>query len=107
MTEKSIQLILHGGNAHSLAMVAVAEARKGNFEKAEELLAEAYKEQNEAHRVQTELLTEEAQGVEKIPNILLVHALDHVSAGSLNIDWASELIELYKRISALEEKEMK
>ena len=103
MTEESIQLILHGGNAHSLAMQAVTEARSGAFDKAEEMLQRANAEEMEAHRAQTALLAKEAQGVETTPDILLVHALDHVSAGSPNIDWARELVDLYRRVCALEE----
>lgn len=104
MIEESIELILHAGNANTLAMQAIASAKKYDFEEAEKLLKEANAEQQLAHKCQTEILTKEAQGVEASPNILLVHAQDHVTAGSINISLANELIILYKKFSDLESK---
>jgi PTS system cellobiose-specific IIA component len=102
MNEMSFQLILHAGNARSLGMKAISLARAGNFEDAEKLMKEAEKEQKEAHLVQTQMLTSEEEGAETKPNMLLVvHALDHVTAGSMSIDWAYEMINIYKTLSGL------
>ena len=55
-------LILHGGNARSAALEAIAFARQGDFENASEKMELASEEISSAHRIQTDLIQEEARG---------------------------------------------
>lgn len=68
-------LILHGGNARSAALEAIAFARQGDFENASEKMELASEEISAAHRIQTDLIQEEARGNHAEISLLLVHAL--------------------------------
>jgi PTS system cellobiose-specific IIA component len=94
----SFQLILHSGNARSLAMEALIEAKKGNFRGAAEVMDQADKEFLQAHRYQTELIQGEAGGETFDLPILLVHAQDHLMNALTIKDLAREFIELYQKL---------
>lgn len=94
----AFQLILHAGNARSLAMEAMQEAKKGNFDEAEAKLIEADSAFNEAHHVQTDLIQKEAGGAEFDLPLIMVHAQDHLMTSMTLIDLAKEIIELHKLI---------
>ena len=96
---KAFQLILHAGNAKTKAMEAIYASREGNFEEAEKDLEEAETELNEAHKCQTAMLVGAANGEKLEMDILLVHALDHLSMATTTLDLAEELV--------LQRKEMK
>ncbi|MCI2153200.1 MAG: PTS lactose/cellobiose transporter subunit IIA [Solobacterium sp.] len=93
----AMNLISHAGMARSLAFQALDEAKKGNFSKADELMAESDKEQLEAHQVQTAALTREARGEKMDFCLLMVHAQDHLMTSMLAGDLIKEMIELYRR----------
>lgn len=97
--EISFQLILHSGNARSLAMEAIMEAKIGNFVKAEEKLKEADGQFVEAHHFQTELIQGEASGNHYDLPILLVHAQDHLMTAMTVKDMGREFIDLFKKLS--------
>ncbi len=94
--ELSFQIILNAGNSRTMSLEALELSRKGNIQKAEQLLKEASLELNKAHEVQTKMLSEYANGVETVSNILLTHAQDHVVMATLTLDLAKELIILRK-----------
>ncbi|MDK2920315.1 MAG: cellobiose system component [Candidatus Petromonas sp.] len=96
VNDLAFQLILFAGNGRSYAMEAIQEAKKGNFEKAEELIKKAGEEIGQAHKFQTELIHQEAQGQPVAVNILLVHAQDHLMTSMVVRDLANEIIELYR-----------
>lgn len=104
MNENSVQLILHAGEAQSLALEAVDAAKKGEFPKAEELIKEAENEQLQAHKCQTEMLSKEANGSLSSVTMLVMHAQDHVTSGNLLIIMAKELIDVYKKLLNREEE---
>lgn len=58
----AMELVGNAGEARSLAFEALAEAKKGNFEKAEELLELSKEALLKAHHIQTELICNEADG---------------------------------------------
>ena len=84
-------------DAKSLALMAIEEARNGNFEQAEKNLAEAREQMAKAHDVQNDMLQSEAQGKSVELNIVLIHAEDHLTMAIMSIDFAEEFIELYKQ----------
>lgn len=98
--EEAFKLIASSGNAKSQAMMAIAEARDGNFEEAQKLLVAADEDLHSAHRAQTQLLTQEARGNKIEVNIILVHAQDHLTGAMLVRDLAEEFIALYSRLDA-------
>lgn len=94
--EVSFQLIAAAGAARSLAYQALAASKEGDFERADELMAQSKDAVVSAHKVQTDLLTREAQGNHLPVDVLLVHAQDHLMTAMLAQELAGELIELYR-----------
>jgi cellobiose-specific phosphotransferase system component IIA len=95
--EVAFEIIACAGDAKSLALMAIEEARNGNFEQAEKNLAEAREQMAKAHDVQNDMLQSEAQGRSVELNIVLIHAEDHLTMAIMSIDFAEEFIELYKQ----------
>ena len=95
----AMNLISHAGMARSLAFQALDEAKKGNFSKADELMAESDKEQLEAHQVQTAALTREARGEKMDLCLLMVHAQDHLMHAMSYEQNVRDLIRLYKHLA--------
>lgn len=96
--ETSFQIIMYSGNARSMAMEAMAEARGGKIKEARELLAEARAEVNKAHRFQTSLIQAEANGEKNEISVLLIHSQDHLMNGMTVLDMAEEFINLYELV---------
>ncbi|MFS0781110.1 PTS lactose/cellobiose transporter subunit IIA [Bacillus sp. 1P06AnD] len=94
-----MNIILHSGNARSLAMEAIKEAKEGNFELAEKHIEEATQALGQAHRSQTDLIQGEARGEKSEISILLIHAQDHLMTAMSVKDLAAEMVELYKRVA--------
>lgn len=95
-------LIMHGGNAKGQAYQAIQFAKEGNFEEAQKALDLANQELKEAHDVQTDMLTKEAQGEHTEIDLYMVHGQDHLMNAITFRDMAIELIELMKRVAELE-----
>lgn len=89
-------LIVHAGNARSISMQAIQEAKKGNFDEAKELLENANEEFLEAHKVQTEMIQNDINGGKTPMSLLMVHAQDHLMNALTVKDLSEEIIELYK-----------
>lgn len=92
----SMTIIANSGDARSYAFQALQEAKLGNFEEAEKLLAKSKESENIAHKAQTELLFKEANGDKQDVNVLLVHAQDHLMTSMLAAELIKEIILLYK-----------
>lgn len=92
----AMTLVGNAGEGRSLAFEALNEAKKGNFEKAEQLLKESQKRTLAAHEIQTQLIYNEADGNKTEMNLLMVHAQDHLMTSMLARELITELIEIYK-----------
>ena len=92
----AMTLVGNAGEGRSLAFEALNEAKKGNFEKAEQLLKESQKRTLAAHEIQTQLICNEADGNKTEMNLLMVHAQDHLMTSMLARELITELIEKYK-----------
>lgn len=92
----SMTIIANSGDARSYAFKALEEAKAGNFEAADELLAKAKESENIAHKAQTELLFKEANGDKQDINVLLIHSQDHLMTSMLAAELIKEIILLYK-----------
>lgn len=92
----AMELVGNAGEARSLAFEALAEAKKGNYEKAEELLEKSKEASLRAHHTQTELICNEADGNKVEIGLLMVHAQDHLMTSILARELITEIIEIYK-----------
>jgi cellobiose PTS system EIIA component len=95
----SFQLILHSGNARSLAMEAIFTAKEKDFTSALEKLSEATSEISNAHRFQTQLIQAEAGGEDFDIPIILVHAQDHLMNAMTVIELAREIVEIRQEMN--------
>lgn len=91
-------IIVHGGNARSLAMKAMTAAKESKFEEAEKWIEEANEELNNAHRIQTDLIQAESRGEKHEISLLMVHAQDHLMNAMTVRDLTIEIIGLNKKI---------
>lgn len=96
--EAIMGLIMYGGNAKSDAMEAIAAAKAGDFELANQKIAAAEASLVEAHHAQTGMLTQEAQGNHVQVTLLTVHSQDHLMTAIAFKDLAIEIIELHRRL---------
>lgn len=94
--EAVIQIIANGGEGRSHAMHAIRLARQGEFEQAGEKMKLAEQAIVKAHRVQSNLLKEEAGGKKNEVTILMVHAQDHLMNAMTVLDLAKELIYIHE-----------
>lgn len=105
--EATMGLIINGGNAKSFAFEAIHAAKEGKFDEAHQKLEDADEALSKAHNSQTEMLTAEAQGKKQPVTLLTVHSQDHLMNAITFRDLAGEMIDLYKRLAKVEEKESK
>lgn len=96
----SFALIADAGEAKSLAFMALADAKKGDFESSDANMKQSDEAYLRAHNRQTELLVKEANGEHTPVNVMLVHAQDHLMTSNLARELIRELIELYRLRSA-------
>lgn len=100
--EKRMQIvmgiIMAGGNAKAHAVEAITAAKKGDFTEAEKKLEEANQAIVDAHNTQTEMLTAEARGEHTPIDLYMVHAQDHLMTGITFVDFAKEIVEVYKKV---------
>ncbi|SFL48888.1 PTS lactose/cellobiose transporter subunit IIA [Halanaerobium salsuginis] len=103
MTNEEIvfKIITAAGNAKGLAFEALNFAREGKFDQANETLKECKEFFHEAHDIQTELITKEAQGEKTEVGILMVHAQDHLTSATLTKDLIEEMIKTQKELYKL------
>ncbi len=99
----SFMIILHAGNARSSAFEAIAAAKRSDAALVKEKLEEAETSFLEAHKLQTELLQEEARGTSNEMSVLLVHAQDHLMTAMTVKELATEMIDMITKINRLEE----
>ena len=98
------QLILHAGNARSIAVEAIEKAKAGKFADASRLTEEANKELLKAHEIEKNLVVDELNGIKYEFGILMMHAQDHLNAAQIIIDQASDFITIYKRLYEIERR---
>lgn len=100
MTDQYMQvvmgIIMNAGNSKGLAHQALAAAKTGDFEAAHDYMKQADAALSEAHNVQTDMLTKEAQGDHTEVNLYMVHAQDHLMNAITYKDLVKEFIEVYE-----------
>lgn len=101
---QSFQIISSVGMARSSYIEAMAEARNGNFEKAQELIKEGEEMFINGHTSHAQLVQQEAAGNSVTPTLLLIHAEDQLMSAEAFKIIATEMIATYRRIDALEKR---
>lgn len=92
----SFGIIANAGVARSLAFEALSKAREGDFGGAHDLLEQSKASSIEAHRQQTDLISNEARGNHTPVDVMLVHAQDHLMTAMLAQELIEELVRLYE-----------
>lgn len=98
------QIISAVGMARSSYIEAIQEAKKANFEKAREMIEEGEKSFLQGHEAHAKMIQQEASGEKVETCLLLIHAEDQLMSAEGFKIIASELIQSYERITALENK---
>ncbi|HYF94883.1 MAG TPA: PTS lactose/cellobiose transporter subunit IIA [Symbiobacteriaceae bacterium] len=94
LEQSTMQLIIHSGNARSLAYEAFDLALAGDFAAAGEKLREASAEISRAHAQQTALIQNEAAGKGVPITLLLVHGQDHLMASMTELNLIERLVKM-------------
>lgn len=90
------KLIAFAGEARSNYIEAINVAKKGDFEKAKQLIEEGKKLFVEGHKVHFELMSNPSDGYNYSENLLLIHAEDQLASAETFSIIAEELIDLIK-----------
>lgn len=97
------QMITNVGNAKSLFIEAVQAAKKGDFERAEELIKEGDKAFIEGHHAHTALLGCENSKMKDNLILLVLHAEDQMMSAETFKILAGEFIDLFHEIKLMKE----
>ncbi|SDZ65892.1 PTS system, cellobiose-specific IIA component [Evansella caseinilytica] len=104
--ENAMQIILYSGNARVHCMDALKAIENGHFEKANEEMKLANEEIVKAHKVQTDTISEEAQGKAGEYSVLFAHAQDTLMTVYSEMNITKRMIKIFevyeKRLSNLE-----
>ncbi len=96
------QIISAVGEARSSFIMAIGEAKKGNYDEAEKLMEQGAESYSQGHHVHASLFEGELDKDFGAGHVLLMHAEDQLmSAESFRI-LATEFIDVYKRLDAKE-----
>lgn len=101
MERISVELIAHAGNSKSSSMEAIELARAGYISEADIKINDAYEELVVAQRLQTKLLKKSSKVDDFYPNMLLVHAQDHLNAAQTQLEMSKEIINLHEQVQEI------
>ena len=96
--QECMNMIAYGGEAKSLALLAIQQAREKRFPESEASLEKADDALLKSHQAHTRLLVHEAQGKDINVTILMLHAADHLGSAETIRALADEMILLHKEI---------
>lgn len=92
------EIIMYAGNSKSCSMEAIELARQGDIDNADEKMSEAYDALIRAQTIHSKWLKKSQKISDINPNMLCVHAQDHLSAAKTHFDLASEIVNLHEQI---------
>lgn len=99
------KIIASAGVARSNYMELIEAVKRGDRADVSELHETAKAAYLEAHKAHTELLTQEANGCNTKPSMLLIHAEDQLMMTEAFEVMAKEFTAVYARLETLEKKE--
>ncbi|KRN25401.1 PTS lactose/cellobiose transporter subunit IIA [Lacticaseibacillus camelliae] len=94
----AMKIIYYAGNAKSSALLAIDAAFAGDQAKAQTKLDEAKKQLNDAHNIQTGLMTDEMNGKMIEKSIILIHAQDQFMAANTEIELGERLMKFAAKV---------
>ena len=94
----SFNIISAVGTARSCYIEAIHYAKEGNFEEAENMMAEGQKVFIEGHHAHMDLIQKEAAGEKTEFALLLMHAEDQLMSAETFGILAEEFISIYKNM---------
>ena len=97
LEEAVMEIIVNAGQSRSLCFEALHAARQGNLDEAKSLLREADGYARQAHKMQTELIEQDAGEARQPMTLIMVHAQDHLMNSLLARELSEEIIHLYQR----------
>ena len=93
----AMKLIVNSGEARSKAMESISLAKVGEIAAARAKCKESSEALSAAHKLQTELICQEAEGASGTVSLLIVHAQDHLMNALTIRDMAHEFIDMYEK----------
>lgn len=96
-----MQIIVYAGNAKTLAMNAIKEAKSSKISEAKKKLGESKNNLKIAHQQHTDILQKFANNPEEPATMFLTHAQDHLMAAITATDFAKEFIDLHEEMQEL------
>ena len=92
------ELIVHSGNARGLLYEALDCTENKEYQKIDDLLAQAKAEMNTAHNIQTQLIQDNIAGKGEI-SLLLIHAQDQLMTAMSEQALIERLIKMQKQLN--------
>lgn len=86
----------HGGTAKSLGIIAIQQARKGDFDAAADTLQKAEAELFKGHEAHVKLLAYDVENEDLRVSVFMIHAASHMSSAETIIALAEEIVLLLK-----------
>lgn len=99
--DKMFEVVALGGNAQELAIEAIELAKNGEYIEAYNYLDKAKRDYKLASIELSSYLKLIQNSDDQKVDILVMHANEYVSSARITINYASELVEIYKLISNL------
>lgn len=99
----AFEIILYSGDARTMVHEGLDLMREGKFKEAEKKMEDANNELLEAHKSQTSLLQNYANGEEIVMEVIMVHAQDHLMTTMTLREMALEFIEMYRQFNELKQ----
>ena len=96
----AFEIISNVGMGKSLAIEAIREARKGNYEEANKKIEEAKEFLLKGHHSHTSLIQKEAAGEKLEFSLIIMHAEDQLISAETIKDLAIEIIEMHEDLSS-------
>lgn len=93
----SLNIISAVGTARSMYVEAIQEGKKGNIDKARELIAEGEKIFTEGHHAHADLLTLQMDANQLPYMLLLMHSEDQLMSSETMKIVAEEFVDLYEQ----------
>lgn len=93
-----MELVVSSGDARSKALEAIQTARRGEYAKADQLMADCESALARAHEVQTDMIVKEINGEGPAVKLLMVHAQDHLMNALTVKDLAEQIIGILKEV---------
>lgn len=96
--QQVMDIIAHAGEGKSLALEALACARRGDYASSEARLAGSAAALAGAHEIHRQVLAESAADQEMPVTFLLVHAADYMMSAAVCRDLIEEMVLMYKEL---------